>query len=150
MARSEEPAKQRRAAVALGQFGHKAIPTLTELIKRGNPDSVEQATLALATIGPDSVPALIAVLNDGYFIEIPFVRRDAALALGQIGPAAKAAVPRLTEMLEVFSVESAAATALGQIGPAAKASVPALTKQLNHRDKEVREAARQALVQIGS
>jgi HEAT repeat protein len=61
-----------------------------------------------------------------------YVRSDAAMALGGIGPAAKAAVPALIEALndKGFNVRYWAATSLGQIGPAAKDAVPALIEAL--------------------
>ena len=53
---------------------------------------------------------------------------NAALALGKIGPDAKAAVPLLTKLLkdEERQVQVAAIHALGGIGPDSKPAVPAL------------------------
>ena len=50
------------------------------------------------------------------------VRRDAAKALGEIGPGAKAAVPKLVELLgdSDKDVRTAAAMALREIAPEAK------------------------------
>jgi HEAT repeat protein len=42
----------------------------------------------------DAVPALIETLGD----EVSWVRNDAIIALGKIGPAAEAAIPALTAM----------------------------------------------------
>jgi len=55
-------------------------------------------------------------------------RHDAANALGQTGPAAKAAVPALTEALKDTDeiVRARAAEALGMIGPDAGSAAPAL------------------------
>jgi HEAT repeat protein len=59
--------------------------------------------------------------------------RHAAQALGEIGPAAAAAVPVLTQALTARSVEvrNFAVDALGRIGPAAAASVPAILKEVD-------------------
>jgi len=62
------------------------------------------------------------------------VRAPAADALGSIGPAAKAAVPVLSERLladgeQVYVLRSIAA-ALGDIGPEAASALPALQKAL--------------------
>ncbi len=42
----------------------------------------------------EAVPALIETLDD----EVSWVRNDAVIALGKIGPAAEAAIPALTAM----------------------------------------------------
>ncbi len=42
------------------------------------------------------MPALIEALDD----DLPIVRNDALISLGKIGPAAKAAIPILTTMLD--------------------------------------------------
>jgi hypothetical protein len=59
------------------------------------------------------------------------VRRSAALALGQMGAAAKEAVPPLVASLKSDAVvRRSAALALGQMGAAAKEAVPALVALL--------------------
>ena len=56
------------------------------------------------------------------------MRRFAASALGEIGPATKKVVPALIAALkdDAMHVRQQAATALGEIGPAANEAVPAL------------------------
>jgi HEAT repeat protein len=63
------------------------------------------------------VPALAEVLKD----EDPYVRRDAARALGEFGPAAKPAVPALQAALgdKEPGVRKAAGDALRKIDPGA-------------------------------
>jgi len=65
------------------------------------------------------VPALTETLKD----DNAFVRRDAALALGKIGPDARPALPALTATLKdrEHSVRKAAADALKKIDPEAAA-----------------------------
>jgi PAS domain S-box-containing protein len=79
------------------------------------------------------------------------VRRQAAEALGNIGPEAKAAVPALIESLKdgEEGVREAAAKSLGKIGPEAKAAVQALIEMLKDEDKYVLGAATEALGYIG-
>ena len=76
-----------------------------------------------------------------------------ALALGEIGPDAKIAVPILIKALddEYEGVRRFAALALGKIGPEAEQAVPALIISLrDDRDKDVRSSAAKALGQIES
>jgi HEAT repeat protein len=56
------------------------------------------------------------------------VRVGAARALGEVGPAAKEAVPALIAALKGMDdgVRESAASALGRIGPAAREAIPAL------------------------
>jgi HEAT repeat protein len=78
------------------------------------------------------------------------VRQNAALALGQIGPDARAAVPALGEALgdSEWAVRRQAALALGHIGVHAHPAIPALQKLSRDPDPLVRKAAQQALKQI--
>jgi HEAT repeat protein len=79
------------------------------------------------------------------------IRLQAALALAQYGPAAKAAVSGLCKVLQADSseVRYAAATALGAIGPEAKAGLNALIHALDDKDWFVAVAAAQALEKLG-
>src|SRR5439155_5502063 len=77
------------------------------------------------------------------------VRQNAAYALGEIGQAAKDAVPALLKALkdEDTEVKKYAMGALGEIGPDAKAAVPALIETL--KDDDLRYHAASALGGIG-
>jgi len=79
------------------------------------------------------------------------VRSTAAEALGDIGPAAKEAVPALIAALKdsEWHVRDSAEEALEDIGPAAKKAVPALIAALKDSDKKVREFAAKSLGEIG-
>src|SRR5437763_1050288 len=92
------------------------------------------------------VPELIALLKEGD----DSARASAALALGKLGPGARAAVPALGAALrdEYEAVREQAAWALGQIGPDAKAAVPALRTALRDSMNSVRRAAGEALKTI--
>lgn len=83
--------------------------------------------------------------------ESPEKRRRAAEDLGQMGPAAAAAVPALIAALADTmdpKVSQAAAYALGDIGPAAKEAVPALRALITEERSYVTIAAAGALGQI--
>jgi HEAT repeat protein len=69
------------------------------------------------------------------------VRRDAARALGEIGPGAKDAVPELMEALDDADMDLIAVWALGRIGPAAIAAVPAMKRWLEKVDSSCRPRA---------
>ena len=77
-------------------------------------------------------------------------RRGAVFALGQIGPAAKDAVPALIEALKDKDGKARvyAASALAKIDPASKDAVPALIGALKDKDGVVRSAAASALCGI--
>jgi HEAT repeat protein len=78
-------------------------------------------------------------------------RAAAARILGEMGQAAKEAVPALQEALADSDkeVRRSAARSLGDIGRAAKPAVPALGKALKDPDATVRQAAAYALGRIG-
>jgi HEAT repeat protein len=82
-----------------------------------------------------------------------FVRRNAAGALGEIGPGAREAVPALVATLKEdgsSDVRGTAAGALGFLAPAASTSVPALLRALqDDRSGDVRSAAAFALGRLG-
>jgi len=78
-------------------------------------------------------------------------RRNAAFAIGKIGPDATPAVPRLARALADADprVIDAAAFALGEIGPPAKDALPALVQLLEDKNADPR-ARRSAAFAIGS
>ena len=65
---------------------------------------------------------------------------SAATVLRQIGPAAKTAIPTLTELLKdkEAKVRAAAAGALGKIGPDAMPAIPVLAELLKDQNRLVR------------
>ena len=77
---------------------------------------------------------------------------EAIIALGDIGPGAKDAVPALTKALDQPDDKdmnfAAIAFALGKIGPGAAAAESALLKQLESKDDNVRLLSAWALAQI--
>jgi HEAT repeat protein len=83
---------------------------------------------ALAQIGPAAIPSLKTALADPN----PQVRRQAARALGKMGPEAAPSVAELTATLNDPdpTVRDAAIRALGQIGPASAPAINALIEAL--------------------
>lgn len=93
-----------------------------------------------------SVSILIKALGDSG----RWVRISAAVALGQIGPEAKEAVPSLIKALDDSDpgMRYRAAEALGKIGSEAKEAVPALLKALGDNEPEVCMVANSAIAKI--
>lgn len=107
------------------------------------------ASLALARLGSEAVPALQKSLTSGK----PEQQVWAAFTLGEIGPAARRAVDDLTQALEKKSDEAlraAAAQALGRIGPEAARSTDALARRLTDEKAQVRRQSAVALGKIGA
>jgi HEAT repeat protein len=106
-----------------------------------------QAALALWRIErhPAAIPALVTVVK-----EDDFGRLNAALALGQIGPEAKLAIPALVAALDdegrLTRVEVACALWRINKHPAA---IPALLKVLKERERGWRRQAAEALGRLG-
>lgn len=93
--------RMREAAVrCLGAFGAEArgsVAALAGLLDKTS-SSTPNSELIMATlrqIGPEAVPTLLGLLENGN----ERVRYEAVVALGQIGPSAKAALPRLRKLL---------------------------------------------------
>ncbi len=101
--------------------------------------------LALGQIGKASVPYLVELLDD----PTADVRRDAALALGEVGAGAKDAVKPLIPLLKDSDagVRVAVFVALGKIGPDAADALPRLAEFL--RDPAYRNEAAAAMVGVG-
>jgi HEAT repeat protein len=96
---------------------------------------------------PEALPVLVDLLRDSDWV----VRQEAALGLGNLGPAAAPAVPALAAALKDgdAGVRLSAAHALAWIGPAAGDAVPALTEALDDPVPGVQSAAAVALGKIG-
>jgi HEAT repeat protein len=107
-----------------------------------------QAAAALAQKREKAAPvvaALVEALND----ENLHVRKLAALALGDVGPAAQSAIPALVNTLlhdHEASVRRRAAIALGEIG--AEEAIPALLQASQDSNETVRRVAASVLKEI--
>ena len=90
----------------------------------------------------------VKVISDALNSEAPAqVRIEAAIAVVQMGPRGKGAVPALIAALDSSSVRRHAAYALGAIGPDASAAIGALTR-ISGRPGPIGAAARTAIERI--
>jgi HEAT repeat protein len=108
------------------------------------------AARALGEFGPEAPAGAAAALADALGDPEPLVRRDAATALGRLGPAADA-TPRLLAALgdPDQDVRAAAAGALGETRPDDPAALTALLKATGDSDTVVRVAAIMAVGRYG-
>jgi HEAT repeat protein len=109
-----------------------------------------RVTNAVKVVMPGDLDALarFAPLLDDYN---PWIRNEAAQALGRIGPAAKVKTPELLRALKADSspaVRTHAAWALGRIDAGAPA-IPGLIEALDDDNSEVRRYAANALMLHG-
>ncbi len=107
------PAVRLRALHTLAEYGEAAVPALVELLEEDR--AAYWACLVLNQIGPDAktaVPALAERVSD----ERAEVRREAILALAEIGEAAAPAADEIAAALEDDTDRLAATYALGRIG----------------------------------
>ena len=95
----------------------------------------------------ECVPALIKATYD----ENNYIAKAAIPALGDIGPLAKLAVTRLTELLEDQDneIRRFAAFSLGKLGPSALVSAKNLVNLLSDTDQDVRKAVSWSLGILG-
>jgi len=148
----EPPAAQNAPAIEPEKtYAGQSLAEWRERIKNLDPQDPQSAS---------AVPGLIEIAED---TALPwFSRSQAALTLGRIGPAAKAAVPRLIELVKnEIAVETNPANrsentvwlmkSLALFGPESKSAAPVLKKILqdNHAIQIERLAAIDVLSQIG-
>ena len=94
--RDADPRTASGAAQALGSIGAaEAVSPLAEAMRGTNVVLCRLAAKALSQIGPPALPTLVAHLRH----HDPFVRGEAAVALGWMGPEAAATVMPLVELL---------------------------------------------------
>jgi HEAT repeat protein len=132
----------------------------------------------LVRAGPETVPSLIAAINQSYAsrsfayrcrsILPPFlrkylprlhtpgwqIRQAAAFRLGLMGSGASNAVPTLVGLLNKESTyvgdKGRVIQALGNIGPPARQAVPVLVENLNDQSEWIRMTSVYSLLQIGA
>jgi HEAT repeat protein len=137
--------RMRKAPVdALSKIGIPAIPSLIMTLEDDNTDVCRAAVNALSKIGKPALEPVMEALGSESF----GVCRAAVEVLGKLRDAR--AVEPLIASLETshwYLIRKAAAESLGKIGDARAAS--ALVETLKDDYFKVREAASEALVQIG-
>lgn len=130
-----EPEVVGEVMAALAARGKAALPGILRGL--ANDKARPYAVHVAALLGPDAEPALPALLEAWKgTADDPELRAEIQFTLAEIGPAAAAAVPALTNSLasEDPQVRHSACYALGRIGPAAKGAVAALRKMLESAD----------------
>jgi HEAT repeat protein len=125
-----------------------AVPALVEALTSMDYSLRNAATTALRKIGAAAVEPLLEELKPDRRSEF---RLATVQALGNLGPQAKAAVPKLLRALEEEnpSFNAAVITALTQIGISQPAAVPALLSALNTPEVSTRETLVNALARVG-
>jgi HEAT repeat protein len=143
-----EDEKQRQAAVlVLARFGPAAQPAADVLVTLLRDRLLTQLEIsALSEIWSHAIPSLAGLLEDPQ----GEIRQRAVLALGQIGPEARAALHPLIAALSDRNdaVRIGAAQIMQALGPQARDAIPALIANLQARHPEVRATAAAALGHI--
>ena len=142
------------AIVALGRIGPPAKDASMDLAKvlandRYRADRRQAAALTLGLIAEPAdvvVPALRLALQEN---PNTLIAREAVLALGKMGPAAKDAVDDIVKSLDTKAVGYRGLQALAAVGPDAKGAIGELTRRLADKKVENRKYAAEALGRIG-
>ncbi|MBN1672353.1 MAG: HEAT repeat domain-containing protein [Kiritimatiellae bacterium] len=131
-----------RAAETLALIGPAASAAVPDLITATADSKTDQRAPvnALAMIGEPAIPELVKALAHSD----RRIRRQAAVALGKMGPKAQAAVPALIRALPDSGIPAREQLAL--IG---KPAVPALPEQIRREDATARRTAIEVLAAIG-
>lgn len=138
------------AAESLGKIGPAAAAALPELRKQieavlqnSIPElAIRSLFLACARIETPErfMPELVALASDDHTTFV--LRQGAIIAIGELGPVNRDAVPALMHVLRTASgltsetLRQDAATALGRMGAAARPAVPLLYKLIEQRSKQ--------------
>lgn len=144
-----------RGLGARGMTANEAVPDLIVALNDDSPRVASDAAWALGGIlasqpgggspfQSQAVAALLKALehDDGE------VRRYAAYAFSQMKGASRAAIPRLTALLDDDHMAYMAARALGEIGPAAQGAVPKIAALLTSSHAGERAEAARALSRL--
>lgn len=145
---------RQEAIVALGRIGPAAADAAGDVAKvlandRYRSDRRRAAAKTLGLIGRPAdvvVPALQQALQEN---PNTLTAREAVVALGKIGPGAKAAVPDIVAALDTKAVGYRGLQALAGIGPGAVDAIDELTRRLAGADVLNRRYAAEALGRIG-
>jgi HEAT repeat protein len=145
---AREPAVRAAAARALVDLHPTSallLPSLASALEKADETVVSEAVDALAGLGEEAVPQLV------HLLKFKPTRSRVVFLLGRSGPAARAAVKPLADLVsdENPQVQQEAIFALGQIGPEAAEAVPALIDVYQKGAPTVRYGAGYALGKIG-
>jgi HEAT repeat protein len=130
------------------------LPPLLEIVKEDKSEMARASacnviglfgsSLAKSPLSKQAVTALMLALKDADAT----VRAEAAVALGEIGPAAKAAVPKLLETLKSDKLDFAEPFVLGALGKIGPDAGPALAEALGAPEYRLRRGAAYALALV--
>jgi RNA polymerase sigma factor (sigma-70 family) len=135
-----------QACLALGPTAKTAIPELTKRLAEHRISAMLR-TSALAAMGPDAVPSLMAALTNSE----PEVRRCMATTIRNGSFDAEPLVPALVKCLsdpDDYHVRTEAAMALARLRKRPDFVLPALTQNLSDTNQTVREFTAIALRQF--
>jgi len=144
----------KNAIHALGEIGDNSETTLKVLsavIKEKDQELGVEALHVLVWLGPDSHTVIYGLCEALLYNDSVEIRKNAAVALGEIGPMAREATPALAKALEDedADVRLCAADAIGRIGREALEAASALVKATRvDPDMRVRTKAKESLVNL--
>jgi HEAT repeat protein len=136
---------------ALGTNANAAVPNLMECLKDADNETRARAALALGPVGANpnvAIPGLLNLMTNGNGDRD---KHFAIVAIGNLGPDARAVVPMLADMLSVTNADdwSTVVETLASIGHGAEAAVPVLLKRVERSDYYSLEET-EALGKIGA
>jgi HEAT repeat protein len=129
----------------LGTIGAASVPPLAELLnnKDTDPRILYPVIQALGRVGPEGAEPLIKAMDH----ENVNIRSQVVMSIGQMGPGAKAAVPKLAELAKGgdANLRNNAINALVQLGLDGRAAAPALVENLKNPNQYIVTQSLQAL-----
>jgi HEAT repeat protein len=132
-------------ASTLGTIGGPAVPPLAELLanKDTDPRILYPVIQALGRAGPEGAEPLIKAIDH----DNVNVRAQVVMSVGQMGPGAKPAVPKLAELAKGgdANLRNNAINALVQLGIDGRAAAPALVENLKDPNQFIVTQSLQAL-----
>lgn len=152
----EHAAVRKACVAAIGRIGSDAetcVPQLMKAMEDSDRTVVSAAIVALQSYKADAAPALDKLISA---LEQDDLVDDALTCIGNIGPTANRAVPKLIDIANTVNSEDpydwtrqSAVVSLGKIGPDAKTALPTLEKiYANADDEYLKPATAKALWQI--
>jgi HEAT repeat protein len=150
--RGDDGVQKVQAARGLGKLGPvaaAAAPALLHALEDAREDVRAESVIALGRVaGADAVSPLLTRLQT----DSPWVREEAARALGRLGPPARRAIPDLIQALrnDPAPVRRQAARALGRMGGDGATVIPALKAAVADDDQAVRDEVETALAALGA
>lgn len=140
-----EPSVRLRALDALAEHGEAAVPVLVELLEKDQ--AAYWACLVLNEIGPEA-KAAVAALAQRVSDPRAEIRREAILALAEIGEAAAPAADAITAAMDDETDRIAATYALGRIGQVPPAAESRIRENTHSSDSLLRTVSVWTLARV--